>query len=485
MTYRRKRGRTNRVRKYWLIPILAAVALTAALARPFAPAKTGDAARADAVEWTAASAEVGDGATAGSEVWADFELSAEATAEPSTSPEPMPDRTAEPTPSPESVPVPTSEPTPSPEPEPDPTAEPSPSPKPDPDDAAEPFASPEPDPDPAAEPAASSPPAPPFPPSYSSGRASGSGRGNLPLAGQFKEWEAQLCGEADRMRRAFGLPENAPLYYDPDALCDALAIYAALNGCERGFPYGLKAADAPEKRRLSEILWEMTELSVRSLEGDESWAVLARGLGAAEAAERFGLGGREAELAALTTDAMRAKVRAIREGSILSKLKTDDYRAIRARIPEGTSDVRRAALTAALSLVGKVDYAWGGKSVKIGWDGRWGQRGGEAAGLDCSGFVCWALVNAYGDSRVADEIGRSVKEQWDRSYPVKWSEARPGDLVFLNKPGEGGRNHAGILLTGGAGAKERIVHCSSSRGGAIVSGRETFQYVRRPKLYGD
>ena len=41
-------------------------------------------------------------------------------------------------------------------------------------------------------------------------------------------------------------------------------------------------------------------------------------------------------------------------------------------LPEDLSPERKAVMEAAYSLVGKVNYLWGGKSSAIGWDSRWG-----------------------------------------------------------------------------------------------------------------
>lgn len=67
------------------------------------------------------------------------------------------------------------------------------------------------------------------------------------------------------------------------------------------------------------------------------------------------------------------------------------------RLPDDLSMERRMVVTYALALVGKVDYFWGGKSLMLGWDDRWGEltevtAEGSATtgteqpyGLDCSG----------------------------------------------------------------------------------------------------
>lgn len=43
------------------------------------------------------------------------------------------------------------------------------------------------------------------------------------------------------------------------------------------------------------------------------------------------------------------------------------------RLPDDLSMERRMVVTYALALVDKVDYFWGGKSLVLGWDDRWGE----------------------------------------------------------------------------------------------------------------
>ena len=74
-----------------------------------------------------------------------------------------------------------------------------------------------------------------------------------------------------------------------------------------------------------------------------------------------------------------------------------DTAALLRDLPEDLSPEREAVVRTACSLVGKVNYFWGGKSLVIGWDARWGElRQVTAAGssttgtyrpygLDCSG----------------------------------------------------------------------------------------------------
>lgn len=83
-------------------------------------------------------------------------------------------------------------------------------------------------------------------------------------------------------------------------------------------------------------------------------------------------------------------------------------RAMLSAMPKDISERRRAVVKKAYSLLGKVNYFWGGKSSAIGWDSRWGTPTRVTApgsrstgtvrpyGLDCSGFVDWVFNNSLG-----------------------------------------------------------------------------------------
>ena len=80
-----------------------------------------------------------------------------------------------------------------------------------------------------------------------------------------------------------------------------------------------------------------------------------------------------------------------------------DTAALIRNLPEDLSPEREEVVRTACSLVGKVNYYWGGKSLVLGWDSRWGElRQVTAAGssttgtyrpygMDCSGFVDWVF----------------------------------------------------------------------------------------------
>ncbi len=151
-----------------------------------------------------------------------------------------------------------------------------------------------------------------------------------------------------------------------------------------------------------------------------------------------------------------------------------------------TNTTRDEIVKAALSLVGKVKYFWGGKSSS-GWNNNWGKPklvttpGDRTSGtyqpygLDCWGFTDWVYKTA-GVGNMLSAGGTAY--QWNKTYEVNPSEALPGDLVFMNNPGVGGANHTGIYLGKASSGKNLYVHCAGSQG-VVVNSFSGFKYFRR------
>lgn len=170
---------------------------------------------------------------------------------------------------------------------------------------------------------------------------------------------------------------------------------------------------------------------------------------------------------------------------------------VRESVGDDVSEERVNVITAAYSLVGKVGYFWGGKSTAIGEDPRWGSteqvtaEGSKstgtlrAYGLDCSGFVTWAVINGYQDQNMFSIVGEGTSEQWEKANVVTEADAQPGDLVFQKGPESGSDNHVGILC-GKTDAGDWIaVHCSSNKNGVTVGEAYSagFRYIRQPSFY--
>lgn len=162
-------------------------------------------------------------------------------------------------------------------------------------------------------------------------------------------------------------------------------------------------------------------------------------------------------------------------------------RAMLATMPKDISERRRAVVEKAYSLLGKVNYFWGGKSSAIGWDSRWGKPTRVTAagsrttgtirpyGLDCSGFVDWVFNNSLG---YVIGHGGGAASQHDYCKPISWSEAQPGDLVFY--PGD---THVGVFVGKDSNGDPLIIHCASSQNNVVLTGLQGFVSIGRPDCF--
>lgn len=172
---------------------------------------------------------------------------------------------------------------------------------------------------------------------------------------------------------------------------------------------------------------------------------------------------------------------------------------VRESVGDDVSEERVNVISAAYSLVGKVGYFWGGKSTVIGEDPGWGTSEKVSAegskstgtirayGLDCSGFVTWAVINGYQDKAMQEAVGDGTSDQWEKANVVSEADAQPGDLVFQRGPEAGSDNHVGILCGKTDSGDWIAVHCSSSKNGVTVGEAysASFRYIRQPAFYSD
>lgn len=138
-------------------------------------------------------------------------------------------------------------------------------------------------------------------------------------------------------------------------------------------------------------------------------------------------------------------------------------------LPADLSPERRAAVETACRLVGKVNYFWGGKSYVIGWDSRWGtiQKVWSAGssttgtyrpfGLDCSGFIDWALRNAGLHSDGHWYIDRNLTA-------VSQANALPGDIALYPDA-----SHVGMVVGRNEAGKLLVCHCSSGQNNVVIT----------------
>lgn len=163
------------------------------------------------------------------------------------------------------------------------------------------------------------------------------------------------------------------------------------------------------------------------------------------------------------------------------------------------SEQRQTIIDSGMTLLGKVHYFWGGKSLEIGWDDSWGQlelltEEGSAKtgqeipyGLDCSGFVSWCVrQTGMTEAEVKNKLGQGTYHQWENSEEITWDEIIPGDLAFQNIPGGNRDNHVGICIGYADDGAPIFLHCAATFDNVVVTGRgDIFNYPRRPKIYAE
>ena len=168
-----------------------------------------------------------------------------------------------------------------------------------------------------------------------------------------------------------------------------------------------------------------------------------------------------------------------------------DISDIQGTLPDDLDPLRESIILTAYQLLGKVTYFWGGKSLVLGWDSRWGTPTTVTApgsgstgkvlpfGLDCSGFVDWTFYNATNGAYLPGR-GGGAASQHGYCTNIAWSDALPGDLVFYADD-----SHVGIVCGYDSVGNLLVIHCSGGQNGVVVTGREGFAVAARPDLFTD
>lgn len=279
---------------------------------------------------------------------------------------------------------------------------------------------------------------------------------------------------------------------------EVLAVFATrYAGADDGMDVATLDPDRVEK--LTAVFWDMTEISswVETIdhsggEDSEGWTeyILHITISAKTADEmRTAYAFTDYQSSALDELlADRAALSAL-AGSL--SISNADARAVLDALPADLSPERRAVVETALTLYGKLTYFWGGKSLVLGWDSRWGQLTKVTAagssttgtyrpyGLDCSGYVDWVFYNMSAGEYVIGH-GGGAHAQHTYCDPISWDEAQPGDLVFY--PGD---EHVGIVCGRDESGGLLVIHCASGANNVVITGISGFTSVARPVFYGE
>nr|WP_325200940.1 NlpC/P60 family protein [uncultured Oscillibacter sp.] len=278
---------------------------------------------------------------------------------------------------------------------------------------------------------------------------------------------------------------------------NVLVVYAVRASADGGSPSGLDGLTAENLALLREVFWDMNQISsftetVPKRE-DETEIVLhitAIVKTPQEMAVEYGF---TDEQKALLEDLLKPEYQELFQTLIGSSqdltLSVEQVQEILDSLPDDLSEERRQVILTAYQLLGKVNYFWGGKSLVLGWDSRWGTpkevwaAGSPSTGtvrpygLDCSGFSDWVFYNISGGTYI---IGHGGGAHMQHTYcdPITWAEAVPGDLVFYPED-----THVGIVCGFDSAGNVQVIHCASGANNVVVTGKSGFTTIARPKYY--
>lgn len=282
---------------------------------------------------------------------------------------------------------------------------------------------------------------------------------------------------------------------------DILAVFAVkVAGSNEADATDVVTLDENRIDRLEAVFWDMNTVAheVETIDHPESSEGADDGY--TERILHITITGKTAEEAAaeynFTTQQLEMLQELLEEREMLADLigslmnVTADANEVLLNLPEDLSQEREAVIRAACSLVGKVNYFWGGKSLALGWDSRWGRLTEVTAagssttgtyrpyGLDCSGFVDWVFYNATGGEYIIGHGGGAMA-QHGYCTSISWAEAQIGDLVFYPED-----THVGIVCGWDESGNILIIHCAFSANNVVITGQEGFTTIGRPVFYG-
>lgn len=327
-------------------------------------------------------------------------------------------------------------------------------------------------------------------------------------APSIPEVVTQINGEhADAVTAIIEATPHDRLEFDGGAganWTEVLAVYAVLVVTDIDNPMEVATLDDAKIQKLRDVFFDMNVINYSTYgvvtgydeETDTEYtetvlSITVMGKTAEEMIEEYGFNYEQTEQLSELLNPEYAELFALLIGGSIT-LSAAEIAEIMATLPDNLSEKRLEVVLTAYSLLGKVNYFWGGKSLVIGWDSRWGTPTRVTAdgssstgavrpyGLDCSGFTDWVFYNAY-DGEFIIGHGGGATSQYGYCAPIDWSDAQPGDLAFYPDC-----EHVGIVVKNEAGTLT-VIHCASGYNNVVMTQHTQgggFSFVGRPRVCG-
>ena len=312
---------------------------------------------------------------------------------------------------------------------------------------------------------------------------------SIPISAIVAECNMELSNKLDDIENA-AAADRSEIIGEQANWDLVLAIFATkVAGVEDDTVEDVVVITEDKKQKLKDVFWDMHEITSRTetvANGDTNEKVVYITITAKtkdDMISQYNFTRKQQE--ALNTLLKQDEVLI----SATQSLAVSDATAqdILKNLPDTLSAERKKVIKAACSLVGKVNYFWGGKSSAIGWDSEWGKLKTVSAegskttgtkrpfGLDCSGFVTWSFINSGFN---ASQIGHGTQGQIAKCSRISWSNAQAGDLAFY-----GDLSHVGIIAGKDTDGNILVIHCSSGRNNVVITTNSGFGFAARPSCY--
>lgn len=311
---------------------------------------------------------------------------------------------------------------------------------------------------------------------------------SIPLSSIVAECNLELSSQLDSIED--NTPHDRVVMEGEQASWDeVIAIFAVkIAGTGDETAEDVVVIDEPKKQKLKSVFWDMNSISSRTetvTSGETTETALYITINSKTKDDmiiQYGFNEKQKEALATLLENNDVLLSATQSLAISDATAQDVLK----NLPDTLPAKRKAVIKAGCSLVGKVNYFWGGKSSAIGWDSEWGKmklvtaEGSRSSGsmrpfgLDCSGYVTWCFINS-GFS--ASDIGHGTSSQVAKGTRISLSSAMPGDLAFYNDI-----SHVGIVCGKDASGTVLVLNCASGANNVVIT-TGGFGFAVRPNCY--
>ena len=312
---------------------------------------------------------------------------------------------------------------------------------------------------------------------------------SIPISAIVAECNMELSNKLDDIENA-AAADRSEIIGEQANWDLVLAVFATkVAGVEDDTVEDVVVITEDKKQKLKDVFWDMHEITSRTetvANGDTNEKVVYITITAKtkeEMIEKYHFTRKQQEALNTLLEQDEVLISATQSLAVSDATAQD----ILKNLPDTLPAERKKVIKAACSLVGKVNYFWGGKSSAIGWDSEWGKLKTVSAegskttgtkrpfGLDCSGFVTWSFINSGFN---ASSIGHGTKGQIAKCSRISWSSAQAGDLAFY-----GDLSHVGIVAGKDAAGNILVIHCSSGGNNVVITTNSGFGFAARPRCY--